>query len=968
VAEARYHIHTEVAPPRRAPIPKYLFERSRDCVNCGWCIRACIYDVHSRLEQDIRSMADTVNYLCKNCFRCLEECPRRALAKRLNPEYQALGDGYYTPDIIDQTWYQAETSRIPVRGGGYRGLFAGRGFDAMWTDMSEIVRPTRDGIHGREYISTAVALGRKPSSLEFDASGRLLTEVPPLLSIPFPVVFNPSPFGVGREVVQLILVKAAARLGTFAIVDADSMSAELLPYAEHIAPRLSAASLGGYRELIERARLVELDGQGEVAELVGQIRASTADTLISVRFPFHRGSKEAVKRLVGLGVDIVHLYADRHGREVEGDRPRFIKEALLDLHRYLVEKGLRDEITILASGGIAHAEHVPKAMICGADAVAIDIPLLIALEYRFPELADHHQPHPSDAKELDPDWGVQRIMNLMCGWRDQLLEILGAMGMREARRLRGEMGRAIFLEEAEKEAFGDIKLLDKEVYLPPIEPTSVAALSTFPKVEIAAPKYRLPLGRYRVLRSDACIGCGTCQRLCPYGVHERREGYNRMLLPKDWLCIGVACQDEPFFCIDHCPRGALSLEPNLTYEALGDLRWTPDLILSTWEQAEYGEVRRPDREHRIGASGGGFDRLRFAFLPEDARLHVSDDEVSTAIELNRRSEGPRIRIPIPVYGAGMSFGSTSLPTMLARARAAQAWGTFLCTGEGGYPEELQAYDDHIITQVATGLFGVQEETIQRVRIIEFKYAQGAKPGLGGHLLGDKVTAAVAQMRESVPGVSLFSPFPFHSVYSVEDHKKHVDWIKSINPEALIAVKVSTPTDVDMVAVGSYYAGANIIHLDGSYGGTGAAPEIAKKNIAMPIEYGITKVHRFLTQEGIRDEIVLIASGGIRTAYDVAKAIALGADGAVIGTAELVALGCVRCGNCESGRGCPRGIATTDPELSELIDVEWGAQRIINLYASWRAQWVEILKGLGLRSIEELRGRTDLLRYTNETSE
>jgi glutamate synthase domain-containing protein 2 len=173
--------------------------------------------------------------------------------------------------------------------------------------------------------------------------------------------------------------------------------------------------------------------------------------------------------------------------------------------------------------------------------------------------------------------------------------------------------------------------------------------------------------------------------------------------------------------------------------------------------------------------------------------------------------------------------------------------------------------------------------------------------------------------------------------------------------------------VDMVAVGSYYAGANIIHLDGSYGGTGAAPEIAKKNIAMPIEYGITKVHRFLMQEGIRDEIVLIASGGIRTAYDVAKAIALGADGAVIGTAELVALGCVRCGNCESGRGCPRGIATTDPELSELLDIEWGAQRIINLYTSWRAQWVEILKGLGLRSIEELRGRTDLLRYIYGTS-
>jgi glutamate synthase domain-containing protein 2 len=259
------------------------------------------------------------------------------------------------------------------------------------------------------------------------------------------------------------------------------------------------------------------------------------------------------------------------------------------------------------------------------------------------------------------------------------------------------------------------------------------------------------------------------------------------------------------------------------------------------------------------------------------------------------------------------------------------------------------------------LFGVNEETIKRARIIEFKYAQGAKPGLGGHLLGDKNTPAVANMREAVCGTSLFSPFPFHSVYSVEDHKKHIDWVKVINPEALISVKVSTPSDVDMVAVGSYYAGANIIHLDGGYGGTGAAPEIAKKNIAMPIEYAITKVHKFLLQEGVRDEIVLMASGGIRTASDIAKSIALGADGAVIGTSELIALGCVRCGNCESGRGCPRGIATTDSELEKQLSPSWGAQRIINLYAAWQKEIKLLLFKLGLGAITELRGRRDLLR-------
>jgi glutamate synthase domain-containing protein 2 len=310
----------------------------------------------------------------------------------------------------------------------------------------------------------------------------------------------------------------------------------------------------------------------------------------------------------------------------------------------------------------------------------------------------------------------------------------------------------------------------------------------------------------------------------------------------------------------------------------------------------------------------------------------------------------------------MSFGSVSIVTMLARVRAAAALGTFCCTGEGGYPEELIPYDDHVITQVATGLFGVREETIKRVRIVEFKYAQGAKPGLGGHLLGDKVTPRVANMREAVAGSALFSPFPFHSVYSVEDHKKHVDWIKETNPRALVSVKVSTPTDVDMVAVGSYYAGAHIVQLDGSYGGTGAAPDIAKKNIAMPIEYAIPKVHKFLSEEGLRDKLTIIASGGIRSAYDMAKAIALGANGVCLGTADLVALECIRCHHCESGRGCARGIATTDEELTNLMEINWATQRIINMYLTWQRQLISILKRLGMKSVTDLVGRFDVIAH------
>ncbi|MBC8496895.1 MAG: FMN-binding glutamate synthase family protein [Anaerolineales bacterium] len=407
---------------------------------------------------------------------------------------------------------------------------------------------------------------------------------------------------------------------------------------------------------------------------------------------------------------------------------------------------------------------------------------------------------------------------------------------------------------------------------------------------------------------------------------------------------------------------------NGTPPAMGDYRWPAEMILSTWYQAGTREPPDNELEYRTGDSGGGFDKLDFKFLPKEQQLPPETD-IDLAIPLNRRGgHGPasgvdrEIEISLPWYGGGMSFGSVSEQVMLARAMTAKEWGTFTSTGEGGFPDSLVKYKDHIITQIATGMFGVSEETIQHAPIIEFKYAQGAKPGLGGHLLGDKTTVTVAKMRESVPWVSLFSPFPFHSVYSVEDHRKHVDWVKTINPEALVSVKVSTPTDVDMVAVGSYYAGAHIVHLDGSYGGTGAAPEIAKKNIAMPIEFAIPKVHKYLLGENIRDEITVMASGGVRTVYDIAKAIALGADGVVLGTAELIAMGCTRCSNCERGRGCPFGLTTTDPELSLLIKPEWGAQRISNLNASYAKQLRDILRRLGLKNIRDLRGRTDLLIY------
>ncbi|MFH1005900.1 MAG: glutamate synthase-related protein, partial [Candidatus Latescibacterota bacterium] len=718
---------------------------------------------------------------------------------------------------------------------------------------------------------------------------------------------------------------------------------------------------------LPEVRMVELELSDEVMDRASRVKDRLGEGVVAIRVPINREAEGVVARLVGQGAEVIHLCADRNGNEHEGAHPGFVKDRVRAIHLHLIETAVRDQVTLMISGGIALPEHVAKTIVCGADLTAVDLPLLVALECRLCRRCEESLPCPVKLEAVDESWAQQRIVNLMGAWHSQLIELMGAMGIREVRRLRGETGRAMFFEDMEKDSFGPLfgeriagersceTGWERESSPPAHTPAPFSGNGVL--VRTAPPRFRNPIGKYKVRRNAAlCVHCGKCAEVCPTGVHARRKGFERMSRPVEYRCAGLSCSK----CIDQCPQHALSLAINPLYETMGDARWTADLILSTWAQAETGQVPVGDLETRIGNSGGGFDRMRISF-PQGMPVSAEGEAISTRIDLNKRGEGqPEVSIGLPIYGGGMSFGSVGPSVMEAKARVAQAFDTFTCTGEGGYPDLLLPYANHVITQVATGLFGVREETIGRARIVEFKYAQGAKPGLGGHLLGDKNTADVARMREAVMGSSLFSPFPFHSVYSVEDHKKHVDWIKAINPKALVSVKVSTPTDVDMVAVGSFYAGAHIIHLDGSYGGTGAAPDIAKKNIAMPIEYAIPKVHRFLEAEGIRDKVTLIASGGLRTAYDVAKAIAMGADGVVIGTAEMVALGCIRCTNCESGRGCARGIATTDSQLATMIDVEWAAQRLINLYASWQSQLRDILRSFGMRCIQELRGRSDCL--------
>ena len=418
----RYQIETKEAPPEFEVISKFNIVRDDLCINCGRCLKACIYGVHNRLEVDPRIMDDPTDILCKNCFRCIEECPRGALSMLINPDYENLGDGYVTPGMIATIWGEAETGRIPVLGAGYKGPFTGFGFDGMWTDMSEIVRPTRDGIHGREYISSSVDLGRKPPYLKFDDDGSLLNP-PPIITIPIPILFDTNPL-IGKNA-RDAAIRAAEMLGTYSIISV---------------PERNNEDVQSGKIMIEYAY-----------QRGGKIRELDPDNPVLVRVPFSREVEYVVEDLTNKGVGIIHLCADHYGREFEKEDPRYIKDLIRLVHQHLVDVGIRDEVTLIAGGGIVAAEHVPKVIICGADAVSLSQTLLLALGCKG--CIKCSSPCPVGIENVNIEWAAQRIVNLMGAWCDQLIEVLGAMGIREVRRLRGETGRAIFFEEMEEEIF-----------------------------------------------------------------------------------------------------------------------------------------------------------------------------------------------------------------------------------------------------------------------------------------------------------------------------------------------------------------------------------------------------------------------------------------------------------------------------------------------------------------------------------
>ncbi len=338
------------------------------------------------------------------------------------------------------------------------------------------------------------------------------------------------------------------------------------------------------------------------------------------------------------------------------------------------------------------------------------------------------------------------------------------------------------------------------------------------------------------------------------------------------------------------------------------------------------------------------------FKPNAAPISV--DEVESITTIRKRFVTP-----------GMSLGALSPEAHKTLNVAMNRIGAKSDSGEGGedpahfVPEPNGDNPSAKIKQVASGRFGVTAEYLNQCEELEIKVAQGAKPGEGGQLPGIKVTALIARLRHSTEGVTLISPPPHHDIYSIEDLAQLIYDLKQINPRAKVCVKLVAQSGVGTIAAGVAKAKADIILISGHNGGTGASPATSIKYVGLPWEMGLTEAHQVLAMNALRDRVTLRTDGGLRTGRDIVMAAMMGAEEYGIGTAALIAMGCIMVRQCQSNT-CPVGVCVQDEQLRKKFT--GSADKVVNLITFYAQEVREVLASIGARSLNEVIGRADLL--------
>ncbi|MCR5086852.1 MAG: 4Fe-4S binding protein [Lachnospiraceae bacterium] len=473
---------------------------------------------------------------------------------------------------------------------------------------------------------------------------------------------------------------------------------------------------------------------------------------------------------------------------------------------------------------------------------------------------------------------------------------------------------------------------------------------------------------FEVVRNEnRCIACRVCERQCANEVHTY-DADHKVMLSDESKCVN--CQR----CVSLCPTRALKIVKS-DCRLRENANWQDETIKEIYKQANSGGVLLSSMGNPkplpvywdkilINASqvtNPPIDPLREpmetkVFLGKKPQRVGRDSDGKLTCKLE-----PQIELSMPVMFSAMSYGSISYNAHASLARAATELGILYNTGEGGLHEDFYQYGPHTIVQVASGRFGVHEAYLEAGAAVEIKMGQGAKPGIGGHLPGAKIVGDVSRTRMIPEGSDAISPAPHHDIYSIEDLRQLVFSLKEATDyKKPVIVKVAAVHNIAAIASGIARSGADIIAIDGFRGGTGAAPTRIRDNVGIPIELALAAVDQRLRDEGIRGNVSLVVGGSIRSAADVVKAVALGADACYIATAAVLALGCHLCRTCQSGK-CNWGIATQRPDLVKRLNPDIGSQRLINLMNAWRHEIMEILGGMGINSIEALRGNRLMLR-------
>ncbi|NOX37835.1 MAG: FAD-binding protein [Calditrichaeota bacterium] len=1116
-----------IGKPREIPV---LLDEN--CALCNACINFCPQNKAIQAEREYidELIEHAVDLEEKRYWESRKQFLRDTTIIQRSPELTEMADIYLTEDILMEIDKEASTGQIPVSGMGQGDRHMGIGFDAERFSHFHIVGPAQNRLHeGDPDEELSVTLGRRYRYCRFDEAGNLHNPEFPTLKLKSPILYNAVPLESNGRV-ELAFIKVAEQQGTLVVIKFN----RFLEYYDFWKEE------GGYTQLppvivprfdqelidhlqvhphVTREFLTDLWGMpmfevlyhpkmdqtvefirnsvaatnGKSPLICGYLEVSEYDIIGGMEILPHLQQK--IEDFLKLGVDVIHIHGLRNK-----DNYFVTSQAVRAIHHYLLASGRRHLVSLIASGGIRLASDSQKTIQRGAAATLIDFAALLALDpYAYRAILER-KTTTEKLMNLDIDWAVQRLNNQMESRKVQILEVLGAAGFKDLKKTVGEEGRLIDFYELEeriqKQIFEDERRL--EVY----ERLNRELIEAEPLPEDASPRYTELKQRVVPLRP-------------PHDFYHLDE-VNLSVYHRDHVWPG-----EVIETLGRMAAGDLQMAELRNVKGTGLLGDGFDVMKILYQrdpdripEEELDRVKTAvmlDKDLILRAPwmfGGksvgsiGLDSWRahvIAARELGIQYDTGEGGYPTCFFLNRKGEPifftePDIQVMKPYFQHDRHYTVREIKEILQKNGITPEKHPRIFETLNQYPE-LQPFlfyvvvdkedEPYVSTELKTGLFGVTKETIKKARRVVIAYSQGAKMGIGGHILAQKVNKLVAYLRgvegleyldnekiqqliqkiekiereahhplkavaqeasphlqraydeneifpelkhwlwqiqqtayqlnaegkldpiefehilrltEEVIGLSytsIISPFPFHNCYSIEDVKAFIDIVRMINPRAVVSVKVSPSVDIEFIAAGlgriakdnteevlrekareiqdntvelsrvlSEYArkyGMKIeLWLDGPRGGTGASPNIIKGQMGMHIEYAIPLIHDRLVQDGLRNYVKFFVSGGIRTYEDVIKAIALGADGVIWGTAPMVAIGCDRNRNCHDG--CSRGIATSNLIMQNLRDVEKNSRQMINAFLIMQMQVIRALAGLGFRDIRELRGRFDKIQW------